>query len=123
MAIERFAAQIDSVGELLVRVVEGHFLSLKRDYTDFRRGSLLCWQLGTSVRKKDGVLIIFSYLSELWLSQIKGYLNISHVYVHHVDTVHLRFQWKLTGRKFLSSTPKTCGTRNARSSGISLVIL
>jgi hypothetical protein len=65
------------------------------------------WLLGTSVRKKDGGLIIFSYFSELWLSQMKGYLNFSHVSVHLGDTVHLRFQWKLTERKVLSSTPKT----------------
>jgi hypothetical protein len=67
----------------------------------------LCWLLETSVRKKMGLLIIVAWFSELWLSQVKGYLNISHVHVHHGDTVHFRFQWKLTERKLLSSTPKT----------------
>jgi hypothetical protein len=41
--------------------------------------------------QKDRMLIIFALFSELWLSQMKGYLNISHVSVHHVDTVHLLF--------------------------------
>jgi hypothetical protein len=63
--------------------------------------------LGHPFAKKIGVLIIFACFSELWLSQMKGYLNISHVYIHHVDTVHLLFQGKLTGRKVLSCIPKT----------------
>ena len=63
--------------------------------------------LGHPFAKKMGVLIIFACFSELWLSQVKGYLNISHVSVHHGDTLHLRLQWKLTERKVLSSTPKT----------------
>jgi hypothetical protein len=63
--------------------------------------------LGHPFAKKIGVLIIFACFSELWLSQMKGYVNISHVYIHHVDTVHLLFQGKLTGRKVLSCIPKT----------------
>jgi hypothetical protein len=35
-----FAVSFDSVGEWLFRVVEGHFLSRERGYTDLRRGSL-----------------------------------------------------------------------------------
>jgi hypothetical protein len=55
----------------------------------------LCWVVLATwdIRsQKDRMLIIFALFSELWLSQMKGYLNISHVSVHHGDTVHLLFQ-------------------------------
>jgi hypothetical protein len=35
-----FSFESDSVGKWLFRVVEEHFLSLERGYTDLRRGSL-----------------------------------------------------------------------------------
>jgi len=69
----------------------------------------LWWLLRTSVRKMDDFALDFCIFSELWHTQMTECKGISRVFLHHAEAhaAPVLFLRKLTGRKFLSSTPNT----------------